>query len=79
MSFYPDCPTKRIDCMFYDTIGTSTCMHSPIMYNREGKAVGGGLNTVTRQVSCSMCCNDWSATSTELDLAQGKPIVWRMK
>jgi hypothetical protein len=55
----------------------STCMWSPLEYDREGRAVGGGLNRVTHSVRCNTCGKNFSSAQTELEDAQGKPREWR--
>lgn len=80
---YPDCPNTRhdpirmsSDCRFIDEGSISTCMHSPIEYDRDGKPISGGLNRVTSSLSCSVCGRKWIETRTELERAQGKPATW---
>ena len=74
---YPPCPSVHDVCCFQSEGGWSTLMSSPITYDREGRAVGGGLNKVTKVIRCNTCGKRWMATQTELERAQGVPCVWK--
>lgn len=73
---YPECPNGRADCRFQEHGGFSTCMYSPIERDRSGNAVSGGMNSRSREVSCSVCGKRWSETRTELEAAQGVAPTW---
>lgn len=73
---YPDCPDRRKDCRFERLGGAKTMMYSPIIYNREGKPVGGGANVCTYGIRCGTCGKFFTARQTDLETAQGKPRNW---
>jgi hypothetical protein len=75
---YPECPDKRTDCRFQSEGGMTTCMYSPLEYDRDGNAVGGGMNRSTQGVRCNACGKRWSSSQTELEDAQGKPREWSL-
>ena len=54
-------------------------MHSPIEYDREGRAVGGGWNSNTTNISCGGCGERWYGGYTDLERAQGVPIKWERR
>lgn len=77
---YPECPQGRPnECRFQSLSGMSTLMHSPLEFDRSGKVVGGGANTLTRGVQCNACGNSFTSTATEFDDATGKPRVWEIR
>ena len=76
---YPPCPSNRIDCRFQSLGGMKTLMYSPISYDREGNAVGGGANTIDDAIKCNTCNSVWTAKYKELDRAQRKPIHWAFR
>lgn len=71
---YPEC--ERNDCRFQDKGCQRTLMHSPVVYDKEGKPIGGGSNTITSLVKCSTCGKVWFSKQTELEQAQGKHVDW---
>lgn len=73
---YPECPDRREDCRFQEHGGVSACMYSPIERDRNGNAVGGGMNSRSREASCSVCGKRWIETRTELEAAQGVKLDW---
>lgn len=73
---YPDCPQGRTDCRFSSGGGLSTCMSSPIQYDRSGAPVSGGANTTSWRLHCSTCHSSWSEIRTDLERAQGKAPEW---
>lgn len=73
---YPKCPDGREDCRFSGGRAITTLMNSPIEYDRAGRPVSGGVNTVTQYVGCVRCGREWSAKNTELELAQGVEKKW---
>ncbi len=75
----PACPHDRKDCRFQHEYGVSTCMWSPIEYDRDGKPVDGGMNTSTQNIRCNTCGQSWTSSQTELEDAQGKRRVWTLK
>ena len=75
---YPDCPESRDDCRFQNLGGTRTLLYSPIVYDRDGKPVGGGSNRVTTAVRCNTCNQTWAKTQTELEIAQDKSAQWTL-
>lgn len=76
MMDFPKCPQQRTDCRFQIEGGSATCMHSPLIYDREGNAVGGGENRIVKSIGCNTCGCHWTSSQTELDDAQGKPREW---
>lgn len=77
---YPDCPNNTPDkCAFHRGGGISTCMSSPVLYNRKGEAVGGGANHNSRSLSCGVCYKRWTCGYTDLEAAQGKKIEWELQ
>lgn len=72
---YPNsnCDSK---CQFVSMGGSITTMYSPIVYDKDGKPVGGGSNIVTSMIRCQTCSRVWISRQTELEKAQGKPIEW---
>lgn len=73
---YPDCHDKRADCRFVNHGGTSTLVHSPLIYDRQGNPVGGGNNTHQTTVECLTCSRRWWSIATELQIIKGEPKVW---
>lgn len=73
---YPKCKDNRTDCRFAHNGGFSTAMWSPIQYDRSGKAVAGGANQRSCEISCSVCGRRWAETRTELEAAQGVNPTW---
>lgn len=55
-----------------------TLMHSPFVYDREGRVTGGGNNRVTCGIQCYFCGNRWGSQATEREDAQGKPRQWTL-
>lgn len=83
-SGYPVCQTpekggKRGEkCSFQKDGGFRTLLHSPIVYDRAGNAIGGGSNKVTSLVRCHTCGKFFSSDRTELEIAQKKPAFWKI-
>lgn len=75
---YPKCPDSREDCLFLDGVKNSTCLHSPLVYNRKGEPVAGGSNVSTRLLHCTVCQTNWVAKQSDLEAAQGKPLKWEL-
>lgn len=75
---YPECPKNRKDCCFQDKGGSVTCMWSPIAYDCEGNAIGGGMNKRTQSICCTKCNKYWISSQTELEDAQNKPRSWSL-
>ena len=73
---YPECKDGRTDCRFRRHGGFRTAMWSPIEYDREGKAVGGGGNRRSSEISCPACGRRWGESRTELEIAQGVKPAW---
>jgi hypothetical protein len=76
MSKYPKCPEDRDDCLFIDGIRNTSCLHSPIVYNRKGEPVGGGANVSTHLLHCTICQRNWTCKQTQLEELQNKPRQW---
>lgn len=72
---YPEC--QRTDCRFVRGYSISTAMHSPIQYDRDGRPVGGGMNTTTTEMQCLTCGRMWAEKRTDLEMAQGVPPKWQ--
>lgn len=77
-NFPTDCPNGETcnDCRFTSGSSFSTCMYSPIVYDKTGAIVGGGSNTTTSHISCQTCGVSWISRQTDLDRALGKDKVW---
>ena len=75
--FYPPCPKNGTECLFQYGPMMSTCMWSPILYDRDGKPVDGGRNHVTTNIRCATCGKSWISTRTELEIAQGVKPNWQ--
>lgn len=74
---FPNCPEERADCRFVDLGCSMTCMHSPIVRDRNGHLVGGSDNVVKRAVQCVVCQKRWDSAATELEDARQKPREWQ--
>jgi hypothetical protein len=75
----PECPYDRTDCQFAHENGWRTLMHSPVIYDRDGKAISGGGNNVEKWLRCIICDRQWMSSQKELEDAQGKPRDWILK
>lgn len=74
---YPKCPESRNDdCRFLEGTRSTTCLHSPLIYNRKGEAVGGGANVSTKILHCTACGQNWSCSQSDLDAVKGIKPVW---
>ena len=74
---YPDCPENTPDaCRFSDAGSSITCMHSPIVFDRDNNPVGGGCNTITGGVRCQTCGKMWNSKQTELERIQSVDPEW---
>jgi len=51
-------------------------MHSPVIYDRDGKAISGGGNNVEKWLRCIICDRQWMSSQKELEDAQDKPRNW---
>lgn len=74
---YPPCPFMRDDCRFVSEGGMTTCIHSPLVYDRGGRPVAGGSNTVQGTTRCLACGKRFLSSQTELARAQGQPPEWK--
>lgn len=73
---YPECLEEEEKCRFVSDGCSQTLMDSPIIYDREGNAVGGGGNIITSYLMCMVCNRMWTSKQTALEKVQGKPIEW---
>ena len=78
-SLYPPCEDAGKDCRFISGVSHTTCLHSPLEYNREGQPVGGGRNTLTKILHCTTCNSNWVSKATEMEDLVGKARVWTLK
>lgn len=54
-------------------------MYSPIVYDRQGKPVGGGANIHETTVECQTCRRRWCATASELEIHRGDERAWQLQ
>jgi hypothetical protein len=73
---YPDCPDSRSDCRFVSLGASMTLMYSPIVYDKDGKPVGGGANRITSMVECRSCGKFFISNQTELQRRLKEPRNW---
>lgn len=70
------CPNNRKDCSLVYNGGTTTLLHSPVVYDLNGKPIGGGSNKVTSSAGCINCGTHFLECRTELERAQGVAPNW---
>lgn len=74
----PICEKCGNKARYQDLGGFVTLMYSPLVYNKEGKPVGGGSNTRKLGIKCVNCGSIWKSHQTELEDAQGKQRTWEL-
>lgn len=77
-SKYPDCPEELESCSFIQGVTRSTCLHSPIAYNRRGEPVSGGTNVHTEALHCTHCNRTWHRKRSDLEIAKGISPDWKL-
>jgi hypothetical protein len=70
---FPQCDKADCTGRFIEKVATKTCENSPFTYDRAGNIVGGGINTTTGILRCTLCEQEWTYHESDYDKATGKP------
>jgi hypothetical protein len=51
-------------------------MYSPLVFDREGKVCGGGMNSHSQTLICHSCGKRWVSSQSDFEIATGVAPEW---